>query len=638
MRNMSLSAFAAAVPAVFLLTTISRGNEGLIIDHRCVDLLVIPSQDVEAASALRALMRHASVGTGIIWGLDCFAGDHPTNVSCSGYPAGVYDRSRWLLELRAGNWKSKIDDLVTQVELRADDFDVFMTKFCYIDALGDSHPDWEYFRAAMEQLEADYPGKRFVWWTIPLTRDGQPGTDVFNKLMRDYCTANDKILFDIADIECHEPNGVKLTNVNGDEIISALYTKEIHAGHLNIPGRIRVAGAFWQLMARLAGWTRTITVDDDGPADFDNIQAAIDAASHFDTVQVADGKYSGPGNRDIEFQGKAITVRSANGPHSTIIDCENEGHGVYIVDNDTGRARLRGFTITNTYHGAIKIYSSSPPRMASSGPNGPGYKDVVIGNCIIVDNRDAGILLDGHDNAAIEHCRIAGNGGGGVWSYMSWPSFRNCAVVGNEQTGIRATGATIANCTIAENTGFGLWIYEPAITNSIIWGNGLGGIHDSGKDEAHVTYCCVEGFFKGLGNIGADPCFADPNTGDYHLKSQAGRWNPNTESWVIDAVTSACIDAGNPGSLLADEPNDAANARINMGAYGGTAEASRTPPLWGVLADLTNDGIVAFEDFSFQAADWRKSQSEQPGDLNRDSAVGAADVALLADGWLTGRL
>jgi hypothetical protein len=55
------------------------------------------------------------------------------------------------------------------------------------------------------------------------------------------------------------------------------------------------------------------------------------------------------------------------------------------------------------------------------------------------------------------------------------------------------------------------------------------------------------------------------------LKSQAGRWDPNSESWVVDDVTSPCIDAGDPNSPVAEErePN---GGRINMGACGGTAK------------------------------------------------------------------
>jgi hypothetical protein len=59
------------------------------------------------------------------------------------------------------------------------------------------------------------------------------------------------------------------------------------------------------------------------------------------------------------------------------------------------------------------------------------------------------------------------------------------------------------------------------------------------------------------------------------LKSQAGRWEAATGTWVIDDVTSPCIDAGDPNSPVGDEPQPNGE-RINMGAYGGTAEASKS--------------------------------------------------------------
>jgi hypothetical protein len=112
-----------------------------------------------------------------------------------------------------------------------------------------------------------------------------------------------------------------------------------------------------------------------------------------------------------------------------------------------------------------------------------------------------------------------------------------------------------------------------------------------------VTYSDVQGGWPGEGNINADPLFANPihldlsptaitsgdclAYGDYHLKSQGGRWtspssvesDPNSQSWVQDDVTSPCIDAGDLNSPIGDEP-EPNGGRINMGAYGGTAEAS----------------------------------------------------------------
>jgi len=96
----------------------------------------------------------------------------------------------------------------------------------------------------------------------------------------------------------------------------------------------------------------------------------------------------------------------------------------------------------------------------------------------------------------------------------------------------------------------------------------------------------------GEGNIDVDPDFVQEGywtqpsprsptvrtwiEGDYHLKSETGRWDPVSESWIVDNVTSLCIDAGDLNSPIGDEP-DPNGGRINMGVYGGTAEASKSP-------------------------------------------------------------
>ena len=78
------------------------------------------------------------------------------------------------------------------------------------------------------------------------------------------------------------------------------------------------------------------------------------------------------------------------------------------------------------------------------------------------------------------------------------------------------------------------------------------------------------------GNINVDPQFAAAGNRDYHLKSSAGRWDPTDEIWVLDNVTSPCIDAGDPYSPVAFEPYPNGGI-INMGVYGGTDEAGKSP-------------------------------------------------------------
>jgi len=102
----------------------------------------------------------------------------------------------------------------------------------------------------------------------------------------------------------------------------------------------------------------TITV----PGDQSTIQAGIDAASDGDTVLVADGTYTGEGNKNLDFKGKAITVKSESGAENCIIDCENDGQGFYFHSGEGAGSLLSGFTITNgnaVYGGGIACWYSS---------------------------------------------------------------------------------------------------------------------------------------------------------------------------------------------------------------------------------------------------------------------------------------
>jgi Tol biopolymer transport system component/subtilisin-like proprotein convertase family protein len=279
---------------------------------------------------------------------------------------------------------------------------------------------------------------------------------------------------------------------------------------------------------------------------------------------------------------------------------------------------------------------------------------IFIGN--IADGMGGGMFNHDYSEATISNCTFkinSGNwdaGGGMCNNHYSNPTVTNC-IFSNNSAMKRGGGIfnfsysnpTIRNCTFSGNSaieyGGGMYNIDdstPTVTNCIFWGDfATTGteIYDQ-ADLTDVAYSNVQGGWEGIGNINTDPCFADPSSGDYHLKAQAGRWDPNSQTWVQDNVTSPCIDAGNPGSPLIDEPNDPNNLRINMGAYGGTSEASNAPENWSLLADLTNDGIADFHDFAAQSHDWQITGDMLPGDLNRDWIVDLSDVALFIEDWL----
>lgn len=181
----------------------------------------------------------------------------------------------------------------------------------------------------------------------------------------------------------------------------------------------------------------------------------------------------------------------------------------------------------------------------------------------------------------VSNCRIYNfTKGVGITAYVSSLDESESAIE-NAGKQMQLDHLTIVGC----NTGilYGCHVL-PVIKNSIIAGNtttlelqGTNAQEDKGKN---ITYSCLYGAAKddslndyGTGCIAKDPCFADAASGDFHLKSAAGRWNGTT--WVKDTVTSPCIDAGETSAAYANEPTPNGN-RANMGAYGNTTEASKS--------------------------------------------------------------
>ncbi|MFC1739804.1 hypothetical protein ACFL1G_12270 [Planctomycetota bacterium] len=154
----------------------------------------------------------------------------------------------------------------------------------------------------------------------------------------------------------------------------------------------------------------TVIVDDNGPADFNNIQAAINAANDFDIIEVLPGLYTGFGNKNIDFNSKAVTVRSTN-PNDpnivaiTIIDCEKNGRGFYFHKGEDPNSILEGLTITNGYMkkgGGIYCYESNP----------------TIRRCVIENS----VAYGGWLNV----------GGGGIFCHKANPTLIGCVLNKNQ--------------------------------------------------------------------------------------------------------------------------------------------------------------------------------------------------------------
>jgi hypothetical protein len=138
---------------------------------------------------------------------------------------------------------------------------------------------------------------------------------------------------------------------------------------------------------------------------------------------------------------------------------------------------------------------------------------------------------------------------------------------------IAGSSPTISNLTIVDNM-YGVEASadsEPDISNIIFWNNTYSDLFG-----CQVRYSCISGPAEGEGNIEGDPLFVDPQGGDYHLRSWRGRYWTKHDVWILDKVTSPCIDGGDPIADALDEPLPN-GGRTNMGAYGGTVQASLSP-------------------------------------------------------------
>jgi len=188
---------------------------------------------------------------------------------------------------------------------------------------------------------------------------------------------------------------------------------------------------------------------------FNTIQEGITAAINGDTVLVAAGTYT----ENVDFKGKAITVKGIAGAGNTIIDGGRVIYGlpvVQFISGETQDAVLEGFTLT--HRAGTSPYGSGIYIVNGSNPT--------IKNCIITENSadtGGGIYISGASatiiNSVITGNRAFGNGGGISTSFGPGTTVINSIIAGNRSGayggGIAAEGGvnlTVLNSTISDNT------------------------------------------------------------------------------------------------------------------------------------------------------------------------------------------
>ncbi|MFH1716021.1 MAG: right-handed parallel beta-helix repeat-containing protein [Planctomycetota bacterium] len=378
---------------------------------------------------------------------------------------------------------------------------------------------------------------------------------------------------------------------------------------------------------------------------------------------------------------------------NVITDCDT--YGIYgenkaapIISNNT--------ISSNRQHALYRCNGPITGNVISENGGGIAYCDGPIAENIIINNSDSNPGLGGalsyckgkinrniitdnfafYKGGALHECsgEIAGNlivanrsliSGGGLSN--CYGTIANNIIAGNKS----GSGGGLFGCVkiynntivgnIANERGGGLSQCPGYVNNNVIAFNKAtisGGIYGASINSYNAFWSNEGGNFgggtaAGPGDIIANPLFAidgywDPNgtddesddfwvDGDYHVKSEAGRWSPTERKWVNESVTSLCIDAGDPNSYWTAElwPH---GRRTNTGAYGGTPEASMSMSTAGNPADLNPDvsdanDWVDYSDLALFTDKWLSEDAPLAEDLDRDGAVNFVDFAILADNW-----
>lgn len=335
-------------------------------------------------------------------------------------------------------------------------------------------------------------------------------------------------------------------------------------------------------------------IDADGTGDAPTIQAGIDSATAGDTVLLSPGTYTGAGNRDIDFEGKAVSVESSAGAEFTTIDCAGLGRGFLFASGEGMSSILRGVRVINGSHalfgGAVYCVNASPTIEDNifSG-NHAGFRGgaiccdtssaVVAGNSL--ENNDASyggaLSCSGLSSLSVTANEFRSNtasiSGGAVACRGSAPLIEENRFTGNVATNEggamycdQGSSATISTNRFENNTAGGgggavaLLQSSPTIEHNLFRGNGSalgGGVYCDNFSVGPIRYNTFDENSAGSGTGAAIFCTnysATPISNNIVVNSTAGTPidSKNDSAPVIGCCclfNNAGGDALPPGSI-----------------------------------------------------------------------------------------
>lgn len=243
--------------------------------------------------------------------------------------------------------------------------------------------------------------------------------------------------------------------------------------------------------APASGAADTFVVSPDGTGDFPTIQAAIDGAQNGDVIELAAGTFTGDGNRDVDYSGKAVAIRSQSGnAEECVIDCEGADgdphQGFLFVSGEGPGSILESVTVTGGHAsgptpsdlgGAVACLDSSSPTIrdcrflnnAATFGGAVACKNSaspVISGCVFTGNsadRGGAVFCQFSSSPDILQCSFSANsadrGGALYCQFTSSPAVSDCAF--SESTATGDGGAvhcssdcspSISGCTFWKNS------------------------------------------------------------------------------------------------------------------------------------------------------------------------------------------
>jgi pectin methylesterase-like acyl-CoA thioesterase len=365
----------------------------------------------------------------------------------------------------------------------------------------------------------------------------------------------------------------------------------------------------------------TWTVDDDGKADFDNIQAAVDAASDGDEIIVMPGTYTSTQDEHVvNMLGKALTLRSSDPSDTdvvaaTIIDGEGARRGIMCDTQETSKTVIEGFTITNgsVYLGGGMLNDDSSPSLT---------------NCTFTGNTShsgGGMYNSNNSNPTLINCTFtsnttigeapAGYGGGMYNSSNSSPTLTDCAFTSNTSIGggggmfnDNMCNPTLTDCTFTGNTaqgGGGMLNYDncnPTLIDCIFTSN-------------TVTLFGGGMYTHNLCNVTLDDCTFTGNIAGFFGGGMCLPWN--TDDGII-TLTDTTVCGNTPDQVDGYWTNGGGNAIAGDCAC---------------TSDINVDGNINIHDLLSLIADWGSCSRHCVGDLNVDGNVNVHDLLILISNW-----